>query len=44
MKFENVTIVKKANRYFDKQVTSRTVEFADGSTKTLGIMMTGSYI
>ena len=43
MKFENVTLVKKANLYFDGQVNSRTVEFQDGTHKTLGIMMPGSY-
>lgn len=43
MKFENVTLIKKANLYFDGQVTSRTVEFADGTHKTLGIMMPGAY-
>ncbi|MCF6298412.1 MAG: pyrimidine/purine nucleoside phosphorylase [Thiomicrorhabdus sp.] len=41
--FENVTIVKKASVYFDGQVTSRTVLFADGTKKTLGIMMPGEY-
>ncbi len=41
--FNNVTIIKKANRYFDSQVTSRTVKFADGTHKTLGIMMPGEY-
>ena len=42
-KFENVTIVKEANIYYDGKVTSRTVEFADGSVKSLGIMMPGEY-
>jgi len=41
--FENVSIIKKANVYFDGQVTSRTVVFADGSKKTLGFMQTGDY-
>jgi hypothetical protein len=41
--FENVTVVKKANVYFDGKVTSRTVLFADGTKKTLGIMMPGQY-
>ncbi|MFD2611008.1 pyrimidine/purine nucleoside phosphorylase [Paenibacillus gansuensis] len=41
--FENVTVVKKANVYFDGKVTSRTVLFADGTKKTLGIMMPGEY-
>ena len=41
--FKNVTIVKKANVYFDGKVTSRTVIFPDGSKKTLGIMLPGDY-
>ncbi|SFV76592.1 UPF0345 protein LIC_12681 [hydrothermal vent metagenome] len=41
--FENVTVVKEANIYFDGKVTSRVVNFADGSKKTLGIMMPGEY-
>lgn len=42
-RFENVTVVKKANVYFDGKVTSRTVLFASGEKKTLGIMMPGDY-
>lgn len=41
--FENVTVIKKANVYFDGKVTSRTVVFPDGSKKTLGIMLPGDY-
>ena len=41
--FEKVAIVKKANVYFEGKVTSRTVIFADGSKKTLGIMLPGEY-
>ena len=41
--FQNVTVVKKANIYFDGKVVSRTVVFADGSKKTLGIMQPGEY-
>ena len=41
--FKNVTIVKKANVYFDGKVVSRTVKFDDGSVKTLGFMMSGDY-
>ena len=41
--FKNVTVVKEANVYFDGTVTSRTIVFADGSRKTLGIMMPGEY-
>jgi len=42
-KFDNVSVVKNANVYFDGKVTSRTVLFADGSKKTLGIMLPGDY-
>jgi hypothetical protein len=41
--FEKVTVVKKANVYFDGKVTSRTVIFEDGEKKTLGIMMPGDF-
>ena len=42
-KFENVTVIRKANVYFGGQVTSRTVVVADGSKKTLGFMRAGDY-
>lgn len=41
--FNNVTVIKKANVYFDGNVTSRTLVFADGSSKTLGFMLPGEY-
>ena len=41
--FDNVTVVREANIYFDGKVTSRTVVFADGSKKTLGIMLPGEF-
>lgn len=41
--FKDVTVVKKANIYFDGKVSSRTVVFPDGSQKTLGIMLPGEY-
>lgn len=41
--FKNVTVVKKANVYFNGGVVSRTVLFADGTKKTLGIMQPGEY-
>lgn len=41
--FSNVTVVKKANIYFEGQVASFTVLFADGSKKTLGVMQPGEY-
>ncbi|HEY9203586.1 MAG TPA: pyrimidine/purine nucleoside phosphorylase [Sulfurimonas sp.] len=39
----NANIKKEANIYHDGKVTSRTVEFADGSVKSLGIMLPGEY-
>lgn len=42
-RFSDVTVIKKANVYFDGKVTSRTVLFADGTKKTLGIMLPGEY-
>lgn len=42
-KFENVSVVKAANIYFDGKVSSRVVEFDNGDVKTLGIMMPGEY-
>ena len=42
-RFEQVTIVKKANVYYDGKVTSRAVLFADGTKKTLGIILPGEY-
>lgn len=41
--FSNVTVVKKANVYFGGNVSSRTLRFADGSSKTLGFMLPGEY-
>jgi len=41
--FSNVTVVKKANIYFDGKVASHTVLFPDGSRKTLGVMQAGEY-
>ena len=41
--FHNVSVVKKANIYFGGNVSSRTIKFADGSTKTLGFMLVGEY-
>ncbi|KPH95441.1 hypothetical protein AMS58_06875 [Pseudoalteromonas porphyrae] len=41
--FDNVSVIKKANVYFDGKVSSRTVVFADGSTKTLGFMQAGEF-
>ncbi len=41
--FTNVTVLRKANVFFNGGVTSRTIIFPDGSKKTLGIMQPGEY-
>lgn len=41
--FDNVSVIKKANVYFDGKVSSRTIFFTDGSQKTLGFMLPGEY-
>ena len=41
--FDNVSVVKKANVYFDGKVSSRTIIFSNGEKKTLGIMLPGEY-
>jgi len=41
--FKGVTVIKKANIYFEGGVTSRSIIFPDGSRKTLGIMLPGEY-
>ncbi|MET0065750.1 MAG: pyrimidine/purine nucleoside phosphorylase [Candidatus Thiodiazotropha sp.] len=41
--FENVTVTKAANIYFEGAVTSRSLQFANGESKTLGIMQPGEY-
>jgi purine/pyrimidine-nucleoside phosphorylase len=41
--FNNVSVLKKANVYFDGNVSSRTIHFTDGSLKTLGFMLPGEY-
>ncbi len=41
--FKSVDVTIAANLYFDGKVSSRSITFADGSTKTLGIMLPGEY-
>ena len=41
--FNNVSIAKAANVLFEGNITSRSIEFEDGSRKTLGIMLPGEY-
>jgi uncharacterized protein YaiE (UPF0345 family) len=40
--FENVSVVKKANIYFDGKCVSHSVLFADGSKKTIGVIFPSS--
>jgi purine/pyrimidine-nucleoside phosphorylase len=42
-RFDGVAVLTKANVYFDGNVVSHTVLFADGSKKTLGLIRPGSY-
>ena len=41
--FANVTVVTKANIYFDGKVVSHTVLSTDGAKKTLGLIYPGSF-
>ena len=41
--FAGVTVVAKANSYFDGKVVSHTVLFADGAKKTLGLIYPGAF-
>jgi purine/pyrimidine-nucleoside phosphorylase len=41
--FDNVSVVLKANIYFDGRVVSHSVLFSDGSRKTLGLIYPGEY-
>jgi len=42
-KFDGVSVVTKANVYFDGKVVSHTVFFPDGSKKTIGVIYPGSF-
>lgn len=41
--FENATVHKAALVYYDGRVTSRELQTADGSRKTLGVILPGEY-
>jgi hypothetical protein len=41
--FKGVTVLTKANLYFDAKVASHSVLFADGSKKTLGLIYPGKF-
>lgn len=42
-RFNQVSVLTRANVYFDGGVVSHSVLFADGSKKTLGIVFPGTY-
>ncbi len=43
MEFYNVTVVAKANVYFEGKVVSHSILLPDGSKKTLGLIYPGQY-
>jgi hypothetical protein len=43
MEFQNVTALAHANVYFDGNVVSHTILLPDGTRKTLGVILPGSY-
>jgi len=42
--FDNVSVVKQANVYFEGKCISHTVIFADGSKKTVGVIFPSSLV
>ncbi len=42
--FDQVSVIKKANLYFDGKCVSHTVLFADGSKKTIGVIFPSSLV
>ncbi len=40
--FDNVSVVKRANVYSDGKCVSHTVRFADGTSKTVGVILPSS--
>lgn len=42
--FDNVSVVKQANVFFDGKCVSHSVLFPDGSRKSLGVIMPGSQL
>ena len=41
--FANVTVLTKANIYFDGKVVSHSILFADGSKRTIGLIHPGAF-
>ncbi len=42
-RFDDVSVICKANVYYDGRVVSHTVLFKDGGRKTIGVIYPGSY-
>jgi uncharacterized protein YaiE (UPF0345 family) len=42
--FDNVSVVKQANVYFDGKCVSHTVQFADGTRKSVGVILPASLV
>ena len=40
--FDNVSVIKKANIYFDGKCISHSIVFADGTKKTIGVIFPSS--
>lgn len=40
--FDNVSVIKQANVYFDGKCVSHTVQFADGTKKSVGVVLPSS--
>ena len=43
-KFDNVSVIKQANVFFDGKCVSHTVLFPDGKRKTVGVIMPDSQL
>ena len=37
--FDNISVIKKANVYFDGKCISHSVQFADGTKKSVGVIL-----
>lgn len=37
--FDNISVVKKANVYFDGKCVSHSIQFADGTKKSVGVIL-----
>lgn len=42
--FDNVSVVKQANVYFDGKCVSHSIQFADGTKKSVGVVLPASLV